>query len=78
MANGPNSQNLVFGTDCARCPVTGRHYEQGSGALSHEDQTASTRTVQTRHFLDELSPEVKAQRAAAARALHDVEPAGRG
>jgi hypothetical protein len=41
MADGPNSANLVFGADCERCPVTGRHYEQGSGALSHEAQTAN-------------------------------------
>jgi hypothetical protein len=41
MPEGPNSANLVFGADCERCPVTGRHYEQGSGALSHEAQTAN-------------------------------------
>ena len=36
MADGPNSANLVFGVDCQRCPVTGRHFEQGSGALTFE------------------------------------------
>jgi hypothetical protein len=41
MPEGPNSANLVFGADCELCPVTGRHYEQGSGALSHEQQTAN-------------------------------------
>jgi hypothetical protein len=110
MADGPNSANLVFGADCARCPVTGRHYEQGSGALPFEQQTENyireaniaslmpkhgefcpqtgrqyetgsgcgSKAWQTRQFLAELPPEQQAQRKAAAQALRDVEPAGRG
>jgi hypothetical protein len=31
----------MFGHDAQRCPETGRLFEQGSGALSHEQQTAN-------------------------------------
>lgn len=45
MTDTANSENLVFnlGGDSAhpRCDVTGRLYELGSGALSHEQQTAN-------------------------------------
>jgi hypothetical protein len=35
--------HLVFGLgeEIQRCPRTGRAYENGSGALSHEQQTAN-------------------------------------
>lgn len=35
------ADHLIFGTDYKTCPVTGRPYEQGSGALPHEQQTAN-------------------------------------
>jgi hypothetical protein len=31
---------LVFGHDAARCPTTGRFFENGSGALPRNEQTA--------------------------------------
>jgi hypothetical protein len=31
---------LVFGEDATQCPRTGRAYESGSGALTHQEQTA--------------------------------------
>lgn len=34
------TEQRVFGIDAVRCKETGRVYEQGSGALSHADQTA--------------------------------------
>ena len=42
MADTANSDALVFGLgeEIQRCPRTGRAYEKGSGALSHEQQTA--------------------------------------
>jgi hypothetical protein len=42
MADTANSDNLVFGlgNSMRRCPVTGRAFEVGSGALSEEQQTA--------------------------------------
>jgi hypothetical protein len=33
------TEKAVFGADAVRCKVTGRVYEQGSGALPHEEQT---------------------------------------
>jgi hypothetical protein len=50
------------------CPQTGRQYECGSGSLSKEQQSA--------RFLEELPPAQKQQRAAAAYALSEIEPAG--
>jgi hypothetical protein len=43
MADTANSDKLVFGLgeEIQRCPKTGRAYEVGSGALSHEQQTAN-------------------------------------
>jgi hypothetical protein len=55
MVDGPNAANIVFGADCARCPVTGRHFEQGSGALPHEQQTANF--VRERDYVADLPKE---------------------
>jgi hypothetical protein len=41
MADPTNSDNLVFGEDHERCSISGRPYENGSGALSKEAQTAN-------------------------------------
>ncbi|SHH38109.1 hypothetical protein [Bradyrhizobium erythrophlei] len=45
MADTANSESLVFSLGdpsvAARCPTTGRLYEVGSGATSHEHQTAN-------------------------------------
>jgi hypothetical protein len=89
MAEGPNSANLVFGGDCERCPVTGRHYEQGSGALEREAQTANfvrerdrladmpkpgERCPQTgREY--ECGPGAQTKRAQTARVLSELPPA---
>jgi hypothetical protein len=34
------TERATFGHDAVRCPTTGRVFEQGSGALPHEQQTA--------------------------------------
>jgi hypothetical protein len=41
MVDTANSSALVFGPGAAICPRTGRAYENGSGALSHAQQTAN-------------------------------------
>ena len=43
MADTANSDRLVFGLgeEIQRCPKTGRAFERGSGALSHEQQSAN-------------------------------------
>ena len=43
MADTENADNLVFGlgNPMRRCPVTGRPFEVGSGALPEEQQTAN-------------------------------------
>jgi TPR repeat protein len=112
MADHANQEKHVFSLGdpnvTARCPKTGRLYEAGSGALSHEQQTANyvreaaaagdmprdgeqclqsgkfyetgsgchTKAIQSRRFLNELSPEEKAQCVAAAAALAAVTPSG--
>jgi hypothetical protein len=52
-----------------RCVQTGHEYEVGAGA--------HPRAIQSQRFLDELPPELKAQRQAAANALMAIEPAGK-
>jgi hypothetical protein len=51
------------------CPQTGREFYCAIGAPS--------KTIQTKKFLDELSPAQKAQRQAAFEALRDAVPAGK-
>jgi hypothetical protein len=43
MTKGPATltEAHMFGHDAERCPETGRMFEQGSGALSREQQTAN-------------------------------------
>lgn len=62
-------EELVFGDGFVRCPQTGRPYESGIGAASKE--------MQTKRFLDELSPKQKAERRKNFEALVAVEPAGK-
>jgi hypothetical protein len=54
--------------DGEQCLQSGKFYETGSGC--------HTKAIQSRRFLNELSPEEKAQRAAAAAALAAVTPSG--
>jgi hypothetical protein len=72
MADTANSENLVFNPggdpNHPRCKFTRRLYELGHGALSFEQQS--------RNFLNELSPEEKAQRLAAANKLNAATPSG--
>jgi hypothetical protein len=72
MADTANSENLVFNLsgdpNHPRCKFTGRFYEIGHGALPFDQQS--------RNYLNELSPEEKAQRVAAATALDAQPPAG--
>jgi hypothetical protein len=63
-----NKPQQVFGEECEFCPQTGRAFERGSGALSKDQQT--------RMFLEQMSPEQKAQRLAAANRLKAATPAG--
>jgi hypothetical protein len=73
MADTANSENLVFNLsgdpNHPRCKFTGRLFEIGHGALPFDQQS--------RNYLNELSPEEKAQRIAAAAALNAATPSGR-
>jgi hypothetical protein len=60
--------NLGGDPNHPRCKFTGRPFEIGHGALPFEQQS--------RNFLNELSPEEKAQRAKAAAALAAITPSG--
>jgi hypothetical protein len=72
MADTANSENLVFNLggdpNHPRCRFTNRLYELGHGALSFDQQS--------RNYLNELSPEEKAQRVAAAARLNEATPSG--
>jgi hypothetical protein len=71
MTEHANQENMVFNLsgdpNHPRCRITGRLYEVGSGAFSHDRQTQM--------FLNELSPEERAQRIAAAE-LNAATPSG--
>jgi hypothetical protein len=60
MAEPNDYENNIFGQGFERCPVTSRPYEKGSGALSHEQQTAM--------FIRERDREQQRQAAAEASA----------
>lgn len=64
------TERAVFGADAVRCKVTGRVYEQGSGALPHEEQTKLfIRQAEIAKRQAALAEQVAAQEAAAPKAV---------